>query len=86
MMSRNVQKLRDQDINPCIAETDASRRCLDENNYDKAMCSLYFLKYKNCRKFWHNVMMQRRRDGVTPNMPTVEERKNILEAMGTVPY
>ncbi|XP_010142649.1 PREDICTED: coiled-coil-helix-coiled-coil-helix domain-containing protein 7-like, partial [Buceros rhinoceros silvestris] len=33
-------------------ETDASRKCMDDNNYNKDMCTAYFLKYKNCRKFW----------------------------------
>ncbi|XP_037856409.1 coiled-coil-helix-coiled-coil-helix domain-containing protein 7 isoform X2 [Chlorocebus sabaeus] len=45
-------RLRDPDINPCLSESDASTRCLDENNYEKERCSTYFLKYKNCRKFW----------------------------------
>ncbi|XP_026517905.1 coiled-coil-helix-coiled-coil-helix domain-containing protein 7 isoform X2 [Terrapene carolina triunguis] len=51
-MSRNVQRLRDHDTNPCLVETDASRQCMDDNNYRKDMCASYFLKYKNCRKFW----------------------------------
>ncbi|CAO2581032.1 Coiled-coil-helix-coiled-coil-helix domain-containing protein 7 [Lemmus lemmus] len=25
---------------------------MDENNYDRERCSNYFLKYKNCRRFW----------------------------------
>lgn len=33
-------------------ESDASTRCMAENNYDKESCSSHFLKYKNCRKFW----------------------------------
>ncbi|XP_064508860.1 coiled-coil-helix-coiled-coil-helix domain-containing protein 7 isoform X1 [Pseudopipra pipra] len=55
-MSRHAQKLRDHDINPCVAETDATTKCLDENNYKKDMCTAYFLKYKNCRKFWVQVV------------------------------
>nr|XP_011740591.1 coiled-coil-helix-coiled-coil-helix domain-containing protein 7 isoform X1 [Macaca nemestrina] len=79
-------RLRDPDINPCLSESDASTRCLDENNYDKERCSTYFLKYKNCRKFWHSIMMQRRRNGVKPCMPTAAERDEILRAMGKMPY
>uniref|UniRef100_A0A8D2FLX4 Coiled-coil-helix-coiled-coil-helix domain-containing protein 7 n=1 Tax=Theropithecus gelada TaxID=9565 RepID=A0A8D2FLX4_THEGE len=67
-------------------ESDASTRCLDENNYDKERCSTYFLKYKNCRKFWHSIMIQRRRTGVKPCMPTAAERDEILRAMGKMPY
>ncbi|XP_010020907.1 PREDICTED: coiled-coil-helix-coiled-coil-helix domain-containing protein 7 [Nestor notabilis] len=83
-MSRHAQ-LRDHDVNPCIAETDASNKCMDDNNYNKDKCTAYFLKYRNCRKFWHAVMMQRRRNGVKPEMPSAEERKNMLESMGK-PY
>ncbi|KAF6098903.1 coiled-coil-helix-coiled-coil-helix domain containing 7 [Phyllostomus discolor] len=47
-----TRRLRDPDTNPCLLESDASARCMDENNYDKERCSTYFLRYKNCRKFW----------------------------------
>lgn len=84
-MSRHAKKLRDHDINPCLAETDATTKCMSDNNYNKDMCTDYFLKYKNCRKFWHGIMMQRKRNGVKPEMPSAEERKKILESMGK-PY
>ncbi|KAK1332033.1 hypothetical protein QTO34_007712 [Cnephaeus nilssonii] len=67
-------------------ESDASTRCMDENNYDREMCSNYFLKYKNCRKFWNSIMLQRRQNGVKPHMPTAAERNEILGAMGKMPY
>nr|XP_058899389.1 coiled-coil-helix-coiled-coil-helix domain-containing protein 7 isoform X3 [Kogia breviceps] len=51
-MSVVTGRLRDPDINPCLLESDASTRCMDENNYDREKCSTHFLKYKNCRKFW----------------------------------
>ncbi|XP_066575994.1 coiled-coil-helix-coiled-coil-helix domain-containing protein 7 [Amia ocellicauda] len=85
-MSSKARKLRDQDINPCLEETDGSRKCLDANNYDKAMCSSYFQRYKNCRSFWHKIMIQRRRDGIKPEMPVAEERQTILQAIGGKPY
>ncbi|KAG7488478.1 coiled-coil-helix-coiled-coil-helix domain-containing protein 7 [Megalops cyprinoides] len=85
-MSSNVRKVRDHDINPCIEESDGSRKCLDANNYNKDMCSAYFIRYKNCRKFWHDIMVQRRRDGIKPDMPTAQERQQILEALGRKPY
>ncbi|XP_006085353.2 coiled-coil-helix-coiled-coil-helix domain-containing protein 7 isoform X1 [Myotis lucifugus] len=81
-----ARRLRDPDINPCLLESDASTRCMDENNYDREMCSIYFLKYKNCRKFWNSVMVQRRQNGVKPPMPTAAERNEILGAMGKMPY
>ncbi|XP_078543413.1 coiled-coil-helix-coiled-coil-helix domain-containing protein 7 isoform X2 [Lissotriton helveticus] len=85
-MSKNVRTMRDIDLNPCLEETDASSKCMDDNNYKKDQCNNFFLKYKNCRKFWSAVMMQRRREGVKPTMPTAEERKIILESIGEVPY
>ncbi|XP_053104022.1 coiled-coil-helix-coiled-coil-helix domain-containing protein 7 [Hemicordylus capensis] len=85
-MSRKLQRLRDLDINPCLAETDASTKCMDENNYNKDMCSIYFLRYKSCRKFWNGIMMQRRKDGINPAMPTAEEREEILASIGRIPY
>ncbi|XP_007430282.1 coiled-coil-helix-coiled-coil-helix domain-containing protein 7 [Python bivittatus] len=80
------RRFKDQDINPCLVETDASRKCLEENQSDKNMCSDYFLKYKNCRKFWHGIMVQRRQDGIKPHMPTADERKRILASLGGTPY
>ncbi|KAM4687311.1 coiled-coil-helix-coiled-coil-helix domain-containing protein 7 isoform 1-T2 [Discoglossus pictus] len=84
-MSRN-RKMRDLDINPCMQENDASTKCLDDNNYQKDLCTNYFIRYKNCRKFWGQIVVRRRKDGVVPHMPTAEERKSILESIGQVPY
>ncbi|XP_061569304.1 coiled-coil-helix-coiled-coil-helix domain-containing protein 7 [Cololabis saira] len=85
-MDKNTRKVRNQDSNPCIQESDASQKCLDINNYDKSMCSMYFQRYKNCRKYWHGIMVQRRRDGVRPDMPTAAEREEMLTALGGKPY
>ncbi|KYO26074.1 coiled-coil-helix-coiled-coil-helix domain-containing protein 7 [Alligator mississippiensis] len=68
-----------------MLETDASRKCMDDNNYKKDMCTNYFIKYRNCRRFWQNIMVQRRRDGVKPDMPTAEEREKILKSV-EMPY
>nr|XP_012629542.1 coiled-coil-helix-coiled-coil-helix domain-containing protein 7 isoform X1 [Microcebus murinus] len=77
----------DENEDGCLSrESDASARCMDENNYDGERCSTYFLKYKNCRKFWNSIMIQRRQNGVKPPMPTAAERDEILGAMGKMPY
>ncbi|XP_012370285.1 coiled-coil-helix-coiled-coil-helix domain-containing protein 7 [Octodon degus] len=81
-----IKRLRDPDTNPCLSESDASTRCMDENNYNREQCSSYFLKYKNCRRFWNSIMVERRQNGVKPVMPTATERAEILGAMGTMPY
>ncbi|XP_060099758.1 coiled-coil-helix-coiled-coil-helix domain-containing protein 7 isoform X1 [Heteronotia binoei] len=69
-----------------LHESDASRKCMDDSNYNKDMCTVHFLRYKNCRKFWNGIMIQRRKDGIKPAMPTAEERKNILESRERIPY
>ncbi|KAF7246259.1 Coiled-coil-helix-coiled-coil-helix domain-containing protein 7 [Varanus komodoensis] len=86
LMSKKLQRLRDHDTNPCIKETDASRKCMDDSNYNKDACANYFLRYRNCRKFWNGIMMQRRIDGIQPNMPTAEERERIMASMERIPY
>ncbi|RVE59162.1 hypothetical protein OJAV_G00201560 [Oryzias javanicus] len=85
-MDKNTRRLRNLDTNPCTEESDASQKCLDHYNYDKSMCSNYFQRYKNCRKYWHNIMVQRRRDGVKPDMPTAAERLEMLNGIGGKPY
>uniref|UniRef100_A0A3Q0SVY4 Coiled-coil-helix-coiled-coil-helix domain-containing protein 7 n=1 Tax=Amphilophus citrinellus TaxID=61819 RepID=A0A3Q0SVY4_AMPCI len=86
MIQMDARKVRNQDINPCIEESDDSQKCLNVFNYDKSMCSTYFQRYKKCRKYWHNIMVQRRKDGVKPDMPTAAERLEMLTAMGGKPY
>ena len=34
----------------------------------------------------HNLMVERRREGVKPEMPTAEERKEILAGLDSKPY
>ncbi|KAK5849737.1 hypothetical protein PBY51_014046 [Eleginops maclovinus] len=85
-MDKNVRKVRNQDSNPCIDESDASQKCLSLNSYDKSLCYDYFVRYKNCRKYWQNILVQRRREGVKPDMPTAAERQEMLDAIGGKPY
>ncbi|KAM9839546.1 coiled-coil-helix-coiled-coil-helix domain-containing protein 7 isoform 1-T2 [Aulostomus maculatus] len=80
------KNLRKQDINPCLDESTASQKCSETYSQDKTMCLTYFQRYKNCRKYWHNIMVQRRRDGVKPHMPTADERQEMLAAIGGKPY
>ncbi|XP_038622713.1 coiled-coil-helix-coiled-coil-helix domain-containing protein 7 isoform X1 [Tachyglossus aculeatus] len=81
-----VRKLKDPDVNPCLAESDASNRCMNDHNYDRDRCVVHFLKYKNCKRFWNSVMVQRRRSGVHPPLPPAAEREEMLRAMGERPY
>ncbi|XP_068093512.1 coiled-coil-helix-coiled-coil-helix domain-containing protein 7 isoform X2 [Hyperolius riggenbachi] len=86
-MSRaEKMRMRNVDNHPCLEESDNSLKCLDVNNYQKDKCTEFFIKYKECKKFWHAIVIQRRRQGITPVMPTAEERKHILASYGHVPY
>ncbi|KAM7390906.1 hypothetical protein PAMA_008891 [Pampus argenteus] len=85
-MDKNARKVQNRDTNPCMEESFDSQKCLDAYNYNKRMCSAYFQRYKKCMKYWHNIMVQRRRDGVTPAMPTAAERQEMLAAVGGKPY
>ncbi|XP_077348848.1 coiled-coil-helix-coiled-coil-helix domain-containing protein 7 [Lithobates pipiens] len=78
--------LRNIDTNPCLEEHDASTKCMNTNNYRREMCSYYFIRYKECRKFWHAILLKRRAEGLSPAMPTAEERKHILASFDSVPY
>ncbi|XP_072007984.1 coiled-coil-helix-coiled-coil-helix domain-containing protein 7 isoform X2 [Engystomops pustulosus] len=72
--------------NPCLEESEASSKCMDVYNYQRDFCGFHFNRYKQCRKFWHTIMLKRRGDGVSPAMPTAEERKEILATYDKLPY
>ncbi|XP_014209011.1 coiled-coil-helix-coiled-coil-helix domain-containing protein 7 [Copidosoma floridanum] len=72
-------KLINKETNPCLKEHNLTNNCLVENNYDKEKCELYFENYRNCKQFWLAVQVDRRRKGITPEMPSLEERNKIME-------
>ncbi|XP_072017878.1 coiled-coil-helix-coiled-coil-helix domain-containing protein 7-like [Amphiura filiformis] len=76
-----VHKMRDAVVNPCIPESDASYKCLNDNNYNRDACSDYFKNYQNCMKFWTKISRQRRWKGIKPHLPPPEERDQILQDM-----
>ncbi|KAF9573524.1 Mitochondrial copper homeostasis protein [Mortierella alpina] len=45
-------KAQSQYLDPCQAQTKASMRCMDENNYDKRRCTRFFKDYTDCKKKW----------------------------------
>ena len=53
---------------------------MDEKNYDKDACYNQFMNFKNCKKFWTDIIKQRRRDQILPEIPPPEEREEILKA------
>ncbi|TNN61167.1 Coiled-coil-helix-coiled-coil-helix domain-containing protein 7 [Liparis tanakae] len=75
-MDKNVRKFRNLDSNPCIEESDGSQKCLVANNYDHSKCTVYFLRYKKCRKYWVHVSLRQAELG-TPAQPRDHRRGTI---------
>lgn len=69
----------DHDKNPCIKEQEMSYQCLDDHGYDRDQCTKHFKNYKNCREFWRLVSRDRKKKGIEPNLPPVEERGRAFE-------
>ncbi|XP_071449454.1 coiled-coil-helix-coiled-coil-helix domain-containing protein 7 isoform X2 [Hetaerina americana] len=56
-----------------------SYKCLDDNNFDKDKCQMFFENYRKCQDFWTKISNERRRKGIEPYMPFPEERDRIKE-------
>ncbi|CAO3573974.1 unnamed protein product [Mortierella alpina] len=54
-------KAQSQYLDPCQAQTKASMKCMDENNYDKRRCTRYFKDYTDCKKKWMESLREERR-------------------------
>ncbi|XP_015602191.1 coiled-coil-helix-coiled-coil-helix domain-containing protein 7 [Cephus cinctus] len=77
--SKMVSKHNSEETNPCFKEAQLSSQCLMENNCDREICSPYFANYKACKKFWNDVMSARRQKGITPYLPPIEERSQVVD-------
>ncbi|XP_068202473.1 coiled-coil-helix-coiled-coil-helix domain-containing protein 7 isoform X2 [Palaemon carinicauda] len=75
-IERTTKVLHDEK-NPCIKEHTMSLKCLEDNDYDRNKCGWHFENYKKCQDFWSEIRVQRRRAGIKPNLPPVEERDEI---------
>ncbi|KAJ3649141.1 hypothetical protein Zmor_020899 [Zophobas morio] len=64
-------------LNPCLKEQEQTYKCFHENNFDKDACQLHIENYKTCKAFWNSVRSDRRRKGIYPLLPPVEEREHI---------
>ncbi|KAL3286343.1 hypothetical protein HHI36_000851 [Cryptolaemus montrouzieri] len=63
--------------NPCLKEQELTYKCYNKNNFDYDKCALQIENYKSCKSFWHMVRMDRKRKGINPNVPPVEEREQV---------
>lgn len=78
-----LKRWTDEDNNPCKIEANASYQCLHDNNFDRKKCEGAFINYRNCQKFWNNIKKERRKQGISPAMPSEKERAEILRSMQT---
>ena len=69
MAQDGLRRWTDLKTNPCVEESNASLKCLDENNYNKSKCRAYFEAYKECKRAWNERKAKRRRQGLNPNDP-----------------
>ncbi|XP_055372957.1 coiled-coil-helix-coiled-coil-helix domain-containing protein 7 [Condylostylus longicornis] len=65
--------------NPCLKEQELSFKCLSKNNFNREACEVYFANYNNCKEFWNKIRLDRRRKGIEPYLPNIEEREKIKE-------
>ena len=71
--------------NICISRPKQTRQQQSTSHLvpNKEMTTLWMSLFVSSQ---HNLMVQRRREGVKPEMPTAEERKEILAGLGGKPY
>lgn len=65
--------------NPCFKEQKLSMKCLEDNGYDYDKCQAYFANFKACKGFWLAIVKDRRRKGIHPALPPLEERDSIKQ-------
>ncbi|KAG0001281.1 Mitochondrial copper homeostasis protein [Entomortierella chlamydospora] len=54
-------KAQSRYMDPCQAQTKASMKCMDENNYEKRRCTRFFKDYSDCKKKWMETLREDRR-------------------------
>ncbi|KAI1319862.1 Mitochondrial copper homeostasis protein [Mortierella claussenii] len=67
-------KAQSQYMDPCRAQTKASMKCMDDNNYDKRRCTRFFKDYSDCKKKWLASLREERR---LRNLGIVDEGETL---------
>ena len=90
MSTKNTKKVSpvyDENLNACIQEMKETQLCMEKNNYDRDQCVDPFYNYRDCQKFWHQIVVKRRRQRIEPELPPPHERKQIIDFLGDeLPY
>ncbi|KAG0299812.1 Mitochondrial copper homeostasis protein [Dissophora globulifera] len=74
-------KAQSQYMDPCQAQTKASIKCMDDNNYDKRKCTRFFKDYSDCKKKWMASLREERRKknlGIVDDDETPEIKKDAV--------
>merc|ERR1711915_745590 len=66
---------------PCYFENQQMLTCLAR--YCRESCQEEQVNYRLCRNFWIKIQAERRRKGVRPLLPGVEERKKLVDIYKT---
>ncbi|KAF9429926.1 Mitochondrial copper homeostasis protein [Podila epigama] len=66
-------------MDPCRAQTKASMKCMDDNNYDKKRCTRFFKDYSDCKKKWLASLREERR---LRNLGITDDDDNTSNAAG----
>ncbi|GAB6029947.1 hypothetical protein CHUAL_005642 [Chamberlinius hualienensis] len=56
-----------------------AQRCLEHNSGDKDQCGLEFENYKRCKRFWLDVVEDRKRKGIHPFLPDNQEERDRIK-------
>jgi len=74
---RKDSRYASQERNPCLKESEMSLQCMNDSDYDRDKCTLQFMNYRNCLDFWTMIRRDRRKLGISPDLPPLEERAQI---------
>ena len=66
-------------MNPCLEESLLSLDCLRKYPHDKDACAVFTFNYKSCKEFWQRVIKERKSQGIEPELPSMQDRLNILK-------
>ncbi|XP_045160519.1 coiled-coil-helix-coiled-coil-helix domain-containing protein 7-like [Mercenaria mercenaria] len=77
------RKVRESQIdgpyrNPCYEEGQMTIRCVSSVK-NKTECEKYAANAMKCKTFWKKVVKDRKRKGIDPPLPAIEDRPQVLE-------
>lgn len=65
--------------NPCYWESQMTLQCLQKRYKEKGDCEIFGENVKNCKKFWTWVIKDRKKKGLTPVVPPIEDKEQVYK-------